>query len=294
MDNPYEVLGIAPTASADEIKKSYRRLARKLHPDVNPGDKAGEERFKKVGAAYRLLRDPASRARFDAGEIDESGAEKPQPRYYRDYANSGQADSYASDEGFADFVQGEDPFADLLRRAAKARASRRGSDAHYRMPISLSEAIDGGKKRLTLPDGSELDLTIPAGVVEGQVLRLKGKGAHGAGEGGSGDALIAIEILPDTRFVRAGDDLTLELPVSLSEAVEGGRVRVPTPTGEVTMTLPPWSNGNTTLRLKGQGAPRKGGGRGDEFVKVRIMLPAEPDAALTQFVSGWAREGANP
>lgn len=288
VSNPYDVLGVAPTASADEIKKAYRRLARKLHPDLNPGDKTGEEKFKDVANAYRLLGDPDKRKRFDAGEIDETGAERPQHRYYRDYADADDSHAYASDAGFADYADGDDPFAELLRRSAQARANRRGQDLRYQLPITLAESIAGGSRRLTMPTGGVLDVTVPAGIVSGQTLRLKGKGAPGAGTGGPGDALIEVEVLPDPRFARDGDDITHEAPVSLAEAVLGGRIRVPTPTGEVAVAVPAGSNSGTTLRLKGQGAPRRGGGRGDEFVKLTIMLPKEPDPELKDFVSAWA------
>lgn len=289
MSNPYETLGVNKNASQDEIKKAYRRLARKLHPDLNPGDKAGEERFKDVNTAYQLLGDEKQRARYDAGEIDETGTERPQQRYYRDYAGSG-ADHYSNDAGFADFADfgdGDDPFADMLRQAARQRANRRGQDLHYRLPISLAESISGGTRRLTLPTGGTLDVNIPAGVVDGQVMRLKAKGAPGAGQGGPGDALIEVEVAPDPRFTRDGDDLTIELPVSLREAVLGGRIRVPTPTGEVEMAVPAGASSGTRLRLKGMGMPRRSGGRGDAFVKLLIALPKPPDAELTAFVSDW-------
>lgn len=286
MTNPYEVLGVAQDASADEIKKAYRRLAHKLHPDLNPGDKSGEERFKDVGNAYRLLNDPEQRARYDAGEIDASGAERaPRHHYYRDYADAGP---YASDAGFADFSDGEDPFAEILRRSARERANRRGQDLRYRLQVTFAEAIAGTSRRLTMPTGGVIDVTIPAGVFDGQTLRLKGKGAPGAGEGGPGDALIEIEVQPDPRFTRDGDDITMELPVSLAEAVLGGRIRVPTPTGEVTMTVPPNSSSGTTLRLRGQGAPRRGGSRGDEYVRLKIVLPRQGDPDLTRFITDWA------
>ena len=287
MSDPYAVLGVSRDAGPDEIKQAYRRLARKLHPDLNPGDKSGEERFKDVNNAYQLLGDPEKRKRFDAGEIDETGAERPRQQYYRDYAGSPQAERYASDAGYADFDDGEDPFADLLRQAAHARANRRGQDLHYRLPVTLADAIEGGTRRLTLPTGGTLDVAIPAGVVDGQVLRLRGKGAPGVGEGGPGDALIEIEVLPDPRFQRYGDDIALELPVSLHEAVLGGRIRVPTPTGAVEMGVPAGSNSGTTLRLRGKGAPRRGGGRGDQLVRLKIVLPKESDPELERFISEW-------
>lgn len=288
MSNPYEVLGVAADASIDEIKKRYRRLARKLHPDLNPGDKAAEERFKDVANAYRLLGDPEKRRRFDAGEIDETGAERPQHRYYRDFADSDHAQAYASDAGYADFIDGEDPFADLLRRSAQARANRRGQDLHYHLPIDLAESIGGANKRLALPTGEMLDVTVPAGIVDGQTLRLRGKGAPGAGQGEPGDALIELEVVPDRRFVRDGDDLALEVPISLREAVLGGRIRVPTPTGHADLSVPAGSDGGSRLRLKGNGMPRRGGGRGDQYVRLRIVLPRPADPGLTEFVSNWA------
>ncbi|MBX3484028.1 MAG: J domain-containing protein [Phenylobacterium sp.] len=282
------MLGVAPTASAAELQSAYRKLAKKLHPDLNPGDKAAEERFKEVGGAYDLLGDPEKRQRFDAGEIDASGTERPRQPYYRDFAEA-DGHPYADASGFADFMGEEDPFADLLRRGQRARANRRGQDRHYRLPIDFVESIKGGGKRLTLPEGGTLDVNIPAGLVDGQVLRLKGKGAPGFGAGGPGDALIEVEVLPDPRFTRNGDDIAIELPISLSEAVLGGRVRAPTPTGEVNMVVPKGSNTGTTLRLKGKGAPRRGGGHGDEFVMLKVVLPTPPDPELEAFVAGWTK-----
>jgi len=292
--NPYHVLGVETAASADEIKKAYRELAKKLHPDLNPGDKSAESRFKEVTAAYDLLGDADKRRRFDAGEIDETGAERPERRYYRDFAGSDEAQAYTSAAGFADFADTDDAFAELLRRSARAKADRRGQDLHYRLPISFADSITGATKRLQMPTGGTLDVTIPAGVVDGQIIRLKGKGAPSAGTGGPGDAMIEIEVLPDARFEREGDDVSLDLPVSLTEAVLGGRIRVPTPTGDVTMSVPPGSNTGTTLRLKGKGAPREGGGRGDQFVRLKVVLPKN-DPELERFVAGWdAGKAFNP
>lgn len=286
MTNPYEVLGVAPAASADEIQKAYRKLAKKLHPDLNPGDKSAEDKFKEVAGAYDLLSDADKRRRYDAGEIDETGAERPPQQFYRDFAGS-DFGRYSSDAGFSDFAGGDDAFSELFRRSAQARANRRGQDMLYRLGISFADSIAGGSHRLTLPGGGTLDVTIPAGIVDGQTLRLKGKGAPGMGAGGPGDALIEIEVRSDPRFTRDGDDITIELPISLSEAVMGGKVRVPTPTGDVTMTVPAGSNSGSTLRLKGKGAPRQAGGRGDELVKLRIMLPKPADPDLEAFVKNW-------
>src|SRR3984885_13652525 len=166
--NPYEILGVAPTASSDEIQKAFGQVAKKLHPDLNPGDKAAEEKFKEVARAYDLLGDAEKRKRFDAGEIDAAGAERPQQHFYRDFATSDEAHPYADNSGYADFVDSEDAFAELLRRSERARANRRGRDLHYSLLIDFAESIAGADKRLTLPDGGTLDVTIPPGLVDGQ------------------------------------------------------------------------------------------------------------------------------
>jgi DnaJ-class molecular chaperone len=283
--DPYQTLGVKKDASQDDIQKAYRRLAKKLHPDLNPGNELAEERFKEVSQAYDLLGDPGKRARFDRGEIDASGAERPRQRYYRDFAEG--ASSYASDSGFADF--GADDFlSEIFGRQARGNLRMRGQDVHYRLPLGFLDAINGGKQQLTLPDGSVLDVAIPPGTRDGQILRLRGKGRPGIGGGPPGDALIEIEVRPHHIFTRKGDDIHVELPISLKEAVLGGKVSVPTPSGAVTMAVPKWSNTGTVLRLKGQGAPKPGGGRGDEYVALKVMLPERPDPELEKFVSQWA------
>ena len=176
MKDPYETLGIAKTATADEIRSAYRKLAKKLHPDLNPGDKQSEERFKEVGAANDLLSDPEKRRRFDAGEIDASGAEKapPNARYYRDYAAEG-GHPYEGNSAYGDFAQGDDLFAELLRRSAEQARRRPGADLHYELPIEFLDAVNGASQTITLPQGGTLNVTIPAGVEDGQTLRLRAR-----------------------------------------------------------------------------------------------------------------------
>ncbi|MEQ1819321.1 MAG: DnaJ C-terminal domain-containing protein [Terricaulis sp.] len=289
MKDPYEVLGVARTAAPDDVRKAYRRLAKKLHPDLNPGDKQAEARFKDVAAANDLLSDPDKRQRFDSGEIDASGAERPRQQFYKDFASggTGAGSPYENSSGYADFGEGEDLFAELFRRQTGRARRTRGADLHYRLAISFLDAVNGATQRLTLPEGGSLDVTIPAGIQESQTLRLRGKGAPSRGEGEAGDALVEISINPHRFFIRQDDDIHIELPITLSEAVLGARVKTPTPTGAVMLTVPKGSNTGTLLRLKGKGVARRGG-QGDELVKLKVMLPSEPNAELEAFLSTWS------
>jgi DnaJ-class molecular chaperone len=286
-DNPYDVLGVKPGASPDEVQRAYRGLAKKFHPDLNPGNPKSEEQFKRVSAAYDLLGDPEKRARFDRGEIDASGVERPAQRFYRDFAASGADHPYASTAGYEDFVGSDDILSELLRRGGRANVRMRGADVHYRLPVDFLEAVNGATKRVTLPDGSTLDVTIPAGARDGEVLRLRGKGGPGLGGGPGGDALVELEVQAHRLLRRDGDDIRLELPISLSEAVLGGRVEVPTPTGPVTMTVPKGANTGKVLRLRGKGVPRPDGSRGDMYVELKVVLP-EDDPELQAFVRNWS------
>ncbi|MBV9290201.1 MAG: DnaJ domain-containing protein [Hyphomicrobiales bacterium] len=287
MKDPYEVLGVAKTATPDDIRKAYRKLAKKLHPDLNPGDKRAEDEFKEVSVANDLLSDPEKRRRYDAGEIDASGAERaPQGRYYREYAG-GAGHPYQSAGGYADFAEGDDLFAELLRRSAEAARRRPGADLHYELAAPFLDAVNGATKTITLPEGGTLEVAIPPGVEDGQILRLKGKGAPSPGEGPPGDALIQIMVQPHRYFTREGDDILLELPITLKEAALGGEVRAPTPTGSVMIKIPKHSNAGDTLRLKGKGVKRRRGGAGDELVRLKVVMPSGGDPELDTFLARW-------
>ena len=288
----YSVLSVPKTASAEDITKAYRKLAKKLHPDLNPGDKAAEEKFKKVTAAYDILGDAEKRGRYDRGEIDASGQETPQQRYYREYAGGEDGARYRSTAGFEDIGAFSDLFGDLfgerggMRGGRGARFSMRGSDAQYRLDVDFLDAVNGTKTRITLPDGGTLDVTIPPGVADGQVLRLRGKGNPGIDEGEPGDALIEIHVRPHPVFKREGNDIVLEVPITFDEAVLGGKIEVPTIGGRVFATVPPGSNTGQTLRLKGRGIKTKGSA-GDQLVKLSIILPDRIDDDLKRFAETW-------
>ena len=291
-DDPYKTLGVKMDASQEEIQKAYRRRAKKLHPDLNPGDSHAEEQFKEVSAAYALLSDPEKRTRYERGEIDASGAERPERRYYRDFGERRAGNPYASNAGFADFsdfADADDIMSAFFGRSGQRNRNRRGSDARYSLDVDFLDAVNGGTRTVTLPDGSTLDVKIPPGTRDGQVLRLRGKGQPGFGEAPPGDALIEVHVRPHPLFRREGDDIQIDLPISVRDAVLGGKLRVPTPTGTVTMTIPKWSNTGAKLRLKGKGILRPDGSRGDEFVTLKIMLPEKPDPELERCIAQWQR-----
>jgi DnaJ-class molecular chaperone len=285
MKDPYHILGVAPMVSAAEIKKAYLRLAKKHHPDLNPGDKHAEEQFKEISAANDLLSDPEKRRRFDAGEIDATGAERAQQNYYRDFAQSA-GHPYESASGYADFAEGDDILSQLLRRKAQEVRRARGADLHH-LAIDFLDAVNGVTQTITLPHGGTLEVTIPPGIEEGQVLRLREKGAPSPDEGKPGDALVEITINPHRFFTRRGDDIYIDLPITLKEAALGAEVEVPTPTGKVLVKVPEGSNTGRTLRLKGKGVARPGGGSGDEFVRLMVVMPTESEPELETFLAHW-------
>jgi DnaJ-class molecular chaperone len=293
MTSPYEILGVTPKATAEEIRTAYRKLAKKYHPDLHPGDKTAEEKFKEVSAANDLLSDPEKRARFDRGEIDETGAERRERSFYRSYAEGGEGPKYwtSGDGEGAGFT--EDLFADLFssmgRGAGGARMRMRGADVTYTMRCPFLDAIRGARTRITLPDGKTLDVAIPPGTNDRQTLRLKGQGMPGIGGGPAGDAYVEIHIEPHAFFSRKDGNIHVEVPVGLAEAVLGGKIQVPTIDGPVTMTVPPGSNSGTTLRLRGKGVPgREGRPRGDQYVTLKVVLPDRPDDELRAFLERWA------
>jgi DnaJ-class molecular chaperone len=294
---PYEVLGVKPDASPDEIRKAYRKLAKQLHPDINPGKPEAEARFKQVTAAHDLLSDADKRARYDRGEIDESGAERP--RYsYRPHAEGAQGWKYQPNgemnaEDLEDILS---MFGGGMGGARRGRGGDRsrgfampGGDRLYTLTVDFVEAAAGAKKRLSLSPDASLDVTIPPGLDEGQVLRLKGKGGEGVGGAPAGDALIEVHVAPHPYFRRDGDNILLDLPVTVAEAVLGARVTVPTVTGPVAMTIPKGSDTGTQLRLRGKGIQRRGA-VGDQIVSLKVVIGDSGDPELAAFLETWAQK----
>src|SRR6266852_8129075 len=296
---PYQVLGVKPDASADEIRKVYRKLAKEFHPDLNPGKPEAEARFKSISAAYDLLSDAEKRARYDRGEIDESGAERPQRNYYRGYAEGAEGRRYQP-EGEMNLSDLEDLFAAFgsAGRGRRGQGSEgfraRRADRHFTLTVDFVTAAIGGKQRLSLAPEEWLDVTIPPGIEDRQVLRLRGKGGAGFGGGPAGDALIEGHVAPHPLFCRDGHDIKIELPVSLAEAVLGARVAVPTVTGQVTMTIPKGSDTGAQLRLRGKGIQREKN-PGDQYVTLKVVIGPSGDPELAEFLEKWgARHPFDP
>lgn len=292
MDDPYAALGIAKTATADEIKRAYRKLVKSSHPDLNPDDARADARFKAIAMAYELLKDPATRARYDAGEIDATGAEKPDRRYYRDFAEA-PGNVYQRRGEF----EGDpaDIFADLLRQRGRGGGrsfggedfGAAGSDVHYTLEVPFLDAVLGGKTRITLPGGGALDMEIPPGSEEGRTLRLRGRGGQSKGGYPAGDAYVTLTVQPHPLFRRDGDDIHIELPITIDEAVLGGKVAVPTISGAVNLTIPKGVSSGRILRLRGRGVNRAGAQAGDQLVELRIVLPPVIDDKLKNFLQDW-------
>ncbi len=304
MADPYKTLGVARDATEADIKKAYRKLAKELHPDRNKDNPKASEKFSQVTNAYDLLNDKDKRARFDRGEIDGDGnpaapfgfgggGGRPHPGGFR-------SEGYESGPGGPDM---SDIFEGLFGGAQRGggggfsggfgrRAQPKGENVAYRLQVPFVEAATLEPQRVTLSDGKTLDLKLPAGVETGTQMKLAGKGEQGPG--GAGDAILTIEVQPHKFFTRDGDDVRLELPITLAEAVLGGSIKAPTVDKPVMLTIPKGTTSGKTLRLKGKGFHKKGGTRGDQLVTLMIDIPAS-DAALTAFVESWdGREAGNP
>lgn len=292
MKDPYKILGVARDASAEEIKKAYRKLAKKLHPDLNPANAEIEQRFKEVSQAYNILGNAERRKRFDRGEIDASGQETaPKGGFYREYAERGSGAKYGRFD-FGQDINVEDIISDLFGGGrARGRAHRgpsRGADVSYTAPVDFLDAAVGATKRIRLSDGKVLNLKIPPGTEDRQTLRLRGQGLPGGEGGAAGDAFVEVHVGPHPFFTRKDNDVHLELPISLQEAVLGANITVPTVHGPVSMKIPAGANTGTTLRLKGKGiVDRKSGANGDQYVKLKVVLPESPDTELKDFVARW-------
>ncbi|MFD1035432.1 DnaJ C-terminal domain-containing protein [Sphingomonas hankookensis] len=309
MADPYATLGVARGATEADIKKAYRKLAKELHPDRNKDNKAASDRFSKVTQAYDLLTDKDKRARFDRGEIDGDG----NPASPFGFGNGGGGGGFRPGPGgrggFDMGAEGQGgDFSDIFeglfggRGAPGAggggfasgfgrRAQPKGGNVAYRLKVPFEDAAMLSPQRITLADGKTIDLKLPAGVDTGTQMRLSGKGDPGPG--GAGDAIVTVEVQPHRFYTRDGDDVRVDLPINLAEAVLGGKVRVPTVEGAVMLSVPKGATSGKTLRLKGRGFHRKDGTRGDQLVTLMVDIPAD-DAELATFVEGWSGANTDP
>lgn len=307
----YQRLGLKRGASEAEIKKAYRSLAKQLHPDRNKDNPNAAKRFAEVTHAYDLLTDKDKRARYDRGEIDEEGNPKmPFGSGFGGYSAGGSAHPGGGPQGTETFNFGGDPadLSDLFeglftaaegRRGGggpfsgfrqRARQPQKGADVAYRLRVRFEDAVALKAQRITLSDGKTIDLKLPQGLEDGTKIRLAGKGQDGPG--GRGDAMVTIEIEPHRFYRREGNNIRLELPVTLKEAVLGAKVRVPTPEGPVMLTVPRGTSSGKVLRLKGRGFTARDGNRGDQLVTLEVDVPSN-DAALQRFAEQWSG-GGNP
>jgi DnaJ-class molecular chaperone len=322
MRDPYDILGVTKSATPASIKSAYRRLAKKLHPDANKQDEKAAAKFAELNAAYEIVSDEDKRKAFDRGEIDAEG--KPRFRGFEGFGGGAGPGGFGQGDQFESFTWGPEG---LQRRSGRGRAGARGGgsrgggiedllkdmfgggggagrgapfeaedfagpaqgrDVTGAVTITLAEAASGTSRRVQLPTGKEIDAKVPAGLADGQTIRLKGQGLPGPG-GALGDALITVTVAKHPLFERDGQDLRLELPVTLYEAVLGGKVRVPTLDGAVELAIPPGTSSGRTLRVRGKGMPGKSGA-GDLYATVRIVLPEGADDELETLMRKW-RDG---
>jgi DnaJ-class molecular chaperone len=291
MKDPYETLGVNRSATDKEIKDAFKKLARKFHPDLHPGDKEAEGKFKDISAANDLLKDKEKRRRFDAGEIDASGVERPQERFYRDFADGRAHTSHATQDGFASNEELEEFLARAFSgggRQSQGAFRARGQDVSYVLSVGFLEAATGATRTIALPEGKMLQVTIPGGAEDRQMLRLKGQGMPGFGGGPAGDAYVELHVDSHPFFNRKDDNIHVEVPVTLKEAVLGARIEVPTIGGPVAVTVPKGSNTGTTLRLRDRGIRnRKSEQRGHQMINLKVVLPATEESELVAFLETW-------
>lgn len=313
----YSVLGVARNADADAIKKAYRKLARDLHPDKNPGNKSAESRFKTVNRAYEALSDPKKRALYDEFGEDSlrEGFDADKARAYKQWSQRGAngggfggfgggagrrvnlEDLFGGDVGSGGFdfrtgggAAGEDPFADLFGRAQRRRGPMRGRDIEQAITIPFESAVKGTTLQLQAPGGATpVTVRIPPGAGEGSRVRIAGQGAPSPNGGQNGDLILEIHVEPHSLFTRDGDDLELEVPISVSEAIKGARVKVPTFDGPVTIKVPPGSQTGQRLRVKGKGVARKGREAGDLYVRLAVHVPKSDSPELAKLADEIAK-----
>ena len=305
MKDLYEVLGVAKTASEADIKKAFRALAKKHHPDKHAGDAAAQKRFQEISGAYDILGDKEKRAQYDAGAIGADGNARgfdPRQGGFRQGpfgsgfggGGPGAREFHFSFDNNPGGPSGfEDIFADLMGGGRRGRQSRaaKGEDLSAAVTVSFDEAATGGTRRVVLQNGEQIDVKIPAGVKDGQAVRVKGRGGAGQGGGPNGDILLTVSVAPHPYLTRDGNDIRMDLPVTLKEAVLGGKVPVPTLTGTVSLSVPPHANTGTILRLKGKGIAAHGAAAaGDLYVRLVVTLPEGQDESLRRFLQGWSAD----
>ncbi|MCS0494826.1 DnaJ domain-containing protein [Ancylobacter sp. MQZ15Z-1] len=317
MRDPYEILGVARTADQSEIKRAFRKLAKKLHPDANKDDPKAQDKFAELNSAHEILSDPEKRGQFDRGEIDAEG----KPRGFEGFPGGGQGfggggfrrggfgrgpggetifESFSygpegarrSGHGPHDAGGFDDVLSDILgglgggMRGRRGRAGGgggempRGGDVEITVPVPLDKVIEGGPVKVHLPNGRTVEVKIPAGVAEGHRMRMKGQGEPSPFGGAPGDAYVVVAYAPHRHFRIDGADLRTDVPLPLALAVTGGKVRVPTLSGEVELSVPHWTNSGRTFRLRGKGLPKADGTTGDLFASMRIVLPEDHDPEL--------------
>jgi DnaJ-class molecular chaperone len=287
--DPYEILGVSKTASDDEIKKAYRNLAKKYHPDLNPNNKEAEQEFKKISVAYSLIGTKEAREKFEKGELDEQAADaryRSGPFYHESQDNGGRYTYYYEGDNKDIF---ESFFSGFTGKGGPIDMP--GQDHLYKMEIDFKDAVLGAEREIMLAGGKRLKVKIPAGIEEGAKLKFKEQGGPGIGKGKPGDAYVEIFFRSSNEFKRTGSDIEIEVPISLDEAVNGLKIKVPTIDGAVLLTVPPGANTGAKLRIKEKGLPRiHGKGRGDQIVVLKVVLPDKTDSEFNEFIKKWSSD----